>query len=511
MTTEAQDSFVGRSHELAVLREALARAGAGTAPIVVVHGDAGIGKTRTVAEFARWARADARVLWGTVYEGGVGQPYAPWVEALASGPRVPRASSSGETRRGGPAPRLLGRHVFVVTSDGANAPPVAPRDALPAGLAEVVGLDKRTDAGVGPDGARLHLFEAVVRKLNELADARVLVLDNLQWAGPETLELLRYIARTGLRHLLVVLVYRGTALTIGHPLSSALADLRRVRPMEEIALRSLEADEAAELLIEVARCPLNPEFVAAVVREGAGNPFFIAEIGGEIRRHGVLVGFGTANWRPPASIRQAVGLRLAGLSAEAANMLELASAFTSGFEFEDLAAVSETAEDVLLDSLDEALGAEILRSTDTGRYDFAQALVRQTLYEGFSPSRRARIHRKIASVIEQRHAGRLSEVATELALQYHESRMLPGAEAGLPHTLAAARQCRAANAPERAVAFLERALDLAPGQDPATRADIAGQLAVARAEASLFDQAPDSLETALTMLEESGAPPGNDR
>jgi DNA-binding CsgD family transcriptional regulator len=479
------------------------------APIAVVHGDAGIGKTRTVAEFARWARADARVLWGTVYEGAVGQPYAPWVEALTSGRTVTRAPTDVDPRLvGSSAPRLLGRHVFDIASDGANAPVVATPDPVPPGLAQVVGLDEPVDAAVGSEGARLHLFEAVVRHLSELDDARVLVLDNLQWAGPDTLELLRYIARTGLRHLLLVLVYRGGALTIGHPLTSALADLRRTRPMEEIALGRLNADEASALLTEVAQRPLDPELVEAVIREGAGNPFFISEIGEELRRHGALVGFGTANWRPPASIRQAVGLRLAGLSAEASNMLELASAFTSGFEFEDLAAVSEAAEDALLDSLDEALGADVLRSIDTGRYDFAQALVRQTLYDGFSPSRRARMHRRIASVIEQRHAGRLAEVAAELALQYHESRMLPGAEAGLPHALTAARQCRAANAPERAVEFLEWAFDLAPGQEPATRAEVAGELAVALAEASLVDKAPHSLETALTMLEECDAPAG---
>src|SRR5262249_4343448 len=147
--------------------------------IVVVHGDVGIGKTRMVAEFARWARADARVLWGTVYEGGVGQPYALWVEALASGRIFPRVLGSGDARGRGSTSRLLGRHVFTVTSDGAKASLTATLDAFSAGLAEVVGLDELTDVAVGSAGARLHLFEAVVRNLNELDDVRVLVIDDI--------------------------------------------------------------------------------------------------------------------------------------------------------------------------------------------------------------------------------------------------------------------------------------------------------------------------------------------
>jgi DNA-binding CsgD family transcriptional regulator len=471
------------------------------APTVVIHGEAGIGKTRTVAQFARWARADADVLWGSVYEGGVGPPYEPWMQALSSREAAGQAASRGGVRRGVLAPRLLGRHVFPVASDSGEKT----RDDTRQGLADVVGLQQAADAATGPDGARVQLFDAVVRKLDEREEASVLVLDNLERAGADTLELLRYVVRTGLRHILIVLIFRGAALAIEHPLSSALAELRRTRAVEDITLASLQPNEAAELLSHVAQCAVDPELAEAVLYEGNGNPFFITEIGRELRRHGALVGFGTPDWRPPASIRQAVALRLAGLSTPTAKMLELASAFTSGFAFEDLAAVCDTPEDVSLDALDEALGAELLRSDEAGRYDFAQSLVQQTLYDEFSPSRRARIHRKIASVIEQRHASNLAGVATQLAMQYHQSLGLPGAEAGLPHALTAAHQCRAANAPRRAVVFLQQALDLAPEEDLAVRADIAGQLAIAEAEATLFDEAPRSLETALAMLDGSGA------
>jgi DNA-binding CsgD family transcriptional regulator len=482
-TTEGDHRFIGRIQELTTLRDALEEAHAGLAPIVVVHGEAGIGKTRTVAEFARSERANAvAVLWGTVYQGGVRQPYAPWIEALAtnSGGRW-----SADTR---------GRHPSV-----------------PAGLAALLDVDVSRGSGAElvSDGARLQLFEAVVRDFDEADETRVLVLDDLQWADPDTLELLSYIARTGLPHTLMVLVYQGSALPIEHAFSRVLAHIGRgrTRPIEDVVVQSLQPEEAAELLSEVTRRVLEPPLAEAVLREGHGNPFFITEIGRELRRHGELVGIGTVNWRPPTSIRQAVGLRLAALSAETRNLLELASVFTSVFEFEDLAAVSEVAEEVLLDSLDEALEAELLRSLEAGRYAFCQALVRQTLYDRFSPNRRARLHRKVASVIEQRHDGNLDEVAAELAGHYYESRILPGAAGGLPYALAAADQWRVANAPRRAAVFLAQALDLAPEEDAAARADIAAQLAVAQAEAALFDEAPRSLDAALTMLEKCDAPP----
>ncbi len=451
------------------------------APIVVVHGEAGIGKTRTVAEFARSAQAGKVViLWGTVYQGGVRQPYAPWIEALSRNWGV----------RGGSDTR--GRHRSV-----------------PSGLAALLNLDGSQDAAdeLVSDGARLQLFEAVIRDFDEAEETRVLVLDDLQWADPDTLELLSYVARMALSRTLMVLIHRGSALPIEHALSRVLGDVGRARLVEDVRVESLQPEEAAELLVEVTQRVLEPPLAEAVLRDGRGNPFFITEIGRELRRHGELVGIGTANWRPPTSIRQAVGLRLAALSPETRNMLELASVFASAFEFEDLVAVSEVAEEVLLDSLDEALEAELLRPVEAGRYDFGHALVRQTLYDRFSPSRRARLHRKAASVIEQRHDANLDELAAELAGHYYESRILPGADAGLQYALAAARHSRLANAPRRAAVFFQQALDLAPKEDAAARADIAGQLAVSQAEAALFDEAPRSLDAALTMLEECGAPP----
>src|SRR6201999_2806306 len=167
--------FVGRSRELGILRAALEAARAGAAPLVVVHGEPGIGKTRTVAEFARGAeREGAAVLWGTCFQGGISYPYGPWSQAIGR-------------YLDGVAPDRL---EAALGAYGAALASLAPAAALPAGQ------------------ERTPLYEAVVRCLEAIEDAPVLVLDDLQWAEPDTLELLVHVARFA-RRPLIVAMHRG--------------------------------------------------------------------------------------------------------------------------------------------------------------------------------------------------------------------------------------------------------------------------------------------------------------
>jgi DNA-binding CsgD family transcriptional regulator len=185
-------------------------------------------------------------------------------------------------------------------------------------------------------------------------------------------------------------------------------------------------------------------------------------------------------------------------------MLELAAVFTGGFGFDELQALTGVGEVELLDCLEEALAAELLRSLGGERYDFAHTLVRHALYEGLSPSRRARRHRRLAEALERLHEDPPARVAAEVARQYHASVTLPGAERGVSYALAAAEDARAVHAPAEAVELLRVALELVPTGDEALRAQVTGSLAVTEAQAAMPTRAVTTLESAVVLLERSG-------
>jgi DNA-binding CsgD family transcriptional regulator len=468
-TTSSTGPFVGRAAELAVLMDALDRARSGSAEVVVVHGEPGIGKTRTVREFVRAARdGGATTLWGSCYEGGAARAYGPWVEAIGGHAEA--------------APEELRRAV------GADA-------AVLAQLAPAVSLavpDLKPAAVLPSDEGRLRLFEAVVRYLSCARSPVLVVLDDLQWADPAALDLFSYAARFG-SGLLLVATYRGSELRLDDEVAQRVAQISRHRRCDYLLLDNLAQADALALLQGVAGRPLEDRVLEAIYTEAGGNPFFLGELGRHLSAHGRPEG----DWRVPETIRGAIGLRLSAVSAQTRQTLELAAVFTAGFRFGEMLALTSYAEEDLLDAIDEALDAELIKPVSGERYDFAHALVRHALYERFSPSRRARLHRQVAEVLERAHADAPGEVAAEVARQYRLSATVPGAERGVAHALAAAEQARAAHAPVEAVAFLTIARDLARPDDVATRAAILRRLALAQAEAAMLDAAPRTLHAAL--------------
>jgi DNA-binding CsgD family transcriptional regulator len=469
--------FVGRVSELAVLTRAWRTAeDGGVAPVLVVYGEAGIGKTRTVAEFASAVRErGGEVLWGSCYEGGDAHPYAVWSEAIREW--VERIGPEGLRSAVGPEARWLA--------------PLLP---------DIRGIRM----GVPAEVARVRLAEVLAGALGSFERPPVLVLDDMQWAYPDSLELFVQTARlaTG---AVMVLCCRGTALELGHPLAQRLAEVHRQRACEYLPLTSLSRPDAGELLEQAAGEPLEPALVDAVYSESGGNAFFLRELGRHLHRHGGSVLAADGELKLPESIRGAVGLRLANMGAQTRHVLQLASVFTAGFGFSELQALTELDDGQLLECLDQALAEELIRPLDGERYDFTHALVRHTLYERLSPSRRARLHRRLAEALERLHEGDLGQVAWELVRQYHASATLPGADRGARHALAGARQARAAGAPRDAVVLLRLGLDLVDAEATGSRGEMLGELAVAEAESGVFDDATEKLEDAVALLERGGA------
>jgi DNA-binding CsgD family transcriptional regulator len=471
--------FRGRTNEVAALQAGWSATGEESVPIMVVYGESGIGKTRTVAEFGRSVRdRDAEVLWGTCYEGGSARPYGVW--AVALGDYLERLGNDGLRATLGDDARWLA----PLLRDGAGA------DLAPVGVPAVV--------------ARVRMAEVLGRMLDAMPARAAVILDDMQWADAESLELFAHVTRL-VRTPLIVVIFRGGGLEMGHPLAQRLAEVQRQRPCEYVELGSLPRRDAGRLLEQAAGTPLDAQLVDALYEQSGGNPFFLGELGRYLLSHGDLTNVPEAGRPLPESIRAAVGLRVAGLTAETRRMLQLASVFTAGFGFAELQALTDLEDAVTLDCLEQALGEELVLPLDAERYDFAHALVRQTLYEELSSSRRARLHRRLAEALERLHEDDPGHVAGELVRQYHASSTLAGAQRGAIYALTAASQARAACAPADGVKMLRLGLDLVATTDDETRGRLLSDLALAQAEAGLSSEAPQTLDAAVSLLERRGA------
>ncbi len=170
-----------------------------------------------------------------------------------------------------------------------------------------------------------------------------------------------------------------------------------------------------------------------------------------------------------------------------------------------LLAAIELDEETLLDCLDELLAAGMIRpAPEADAYEFSHSLVRQTLYDELSPSRRARIHRRVAQALERAYADREGEAAAELASQYNNSRSLPGFEHGLSFALLAAERAAAQYAHVEAVTYLRMASNLASSSATPQKREMLCRLALAQVDALMVDESLETIEEAIAALAEAG-------
>lgn len=452
------DAFAGRQAATARLHEAFARARSGERCLALVTGEAGIGKTRLVAEFAHAVHsAGALVLYGRCEEEPA-TPYQPFAEALA---------------------------------------PLAVPDVLAAGLGEFE-AGRPGEPAAEPKRDRARMFDVVAESLEELAGRRplVLALDDLHWAERATLLLVRRLATRPQRVPLLLLgSAREDELSPGNPLTEALAEIRRDRPVIRVALHGL--DEAAVVTVVEALTGTRPDPAAArALRERAGgNPFFVRELAQHVD-HGEGVPL-------PDAVRDVVAARAGRLPELARRLLELAAVAGSEFDAELVRAGSGESEEAVLDALDAALRASFLRELPgSERLAFVHALVREALVGELSAARSAYLHRRIAEVLAER-----AERAPEQWLAPLAHHALAGArgdpEPALVYALDAARQAVERLAWEDAADLLERAEALArQGAAPERLAEVLAALGEARLRAGETDRARVAFEEGARLARE---------
>jgi DNA-binding SARP family transcriptional activator len=356
--------LVGRRRELTALLSALDDAGRGTRT-VVVEGEPGIGKTRLVEELAaRAADRGARVAWGRAHEGEAAPAFWPWLDVL----------------------RPL---VEAVNAGGGVVPAELDRLLAPTG-----------EAATGEAGAaRFRLFESVMATLGVAAGDRplVIVLDDIQWADPASLELVAHLA-TRLREERVLLVATVRELEIGRndAVVDALAALARRPGSQRLHLHGLDAHDTGDLLARIAGRSVSAELATAIHVRADGNPFYATELA-RLLAVDELDGVATlAGVDIPAGVRDVVRRRLARLPASAGELLQVAAVIGRDIELDVLARAADRPVDA-----EPALLHRLLVAPDAPAigWRFAHALVREVLVDDLSSLRQARLHLRVADAI----------------------------------------------------------------------------------------------------------------
>ncbi|WP_432521008.1 ATP-binding protein [Kineococcus sp. SYSU DK006] len=407
-----RETMVGREEELTQCLRAWRRAAAGTPSTVALVGEAGIGKTRLAQELGRRVHAEgAEVVWGRCTDGGGAPAYWPWRQVLTAlaASRGPAATARALQGRGAAAALLLPQAGGAGGAGGAAADP-GDTGAGRSGAPDV--------AAMAPEAARTLLFEAVTAFLEQLAAeaALTVVVEDLHWADPETLQLTEHVVtRATGAPLCLVLTVRDPEAAAAEARDRVLSLVSRLPHAQQVVLRGLSTTDVQRYAAQQLAAPVEPSAAQRLHERTNGNPFFIAEL---VRLLGEeRASRGRADLQVPRSVQAVLERRLVHLGTGARQVLEAAAVLGREFEVRLLAELLSRTPLELADDLDAATAAGIVHAEPgtAGTYLFTHALVQEVLLAATGPMRRAALHARAADVLENRHGGDLAPVAAYLA------------------------------------------------------------------------------------------------
>ena len=430
--------FAGREAELGAVLTRWGSAARGRGGLLLVGGEAGVGKSRLAREFSLLAEAQGgRVISGAASPEET-RPYQALAEALRSA--LPLLAAIQQD----PARQALLAELLPELRQGRRLPSMQPLD---------------------PAQARLRLFDAVASLLVQLAEPRplLLILEDLHWAGESTLELLEFITRRAAGAALLILgTYRDEEVRRRHPLSMLRRSLKASGLVEHLPLGRLSRASVETMLGGVssgAGAP-GPGLADWLFHESEGHPLFIQVLWQQFQAEGLAEISGSNRAPFAAGIRAAIARRLERLSPETRAYAEAASVLGPAFEAETARELGGWSEFQAYEALRDLLDCRLLYDgggRPRGDYVFSHHLIQAALYEEMPPASRQRRHRRAAEVTEELYPEARQQFAGELALHYDRGGV-PG-QAVLCYQ-AAARRFLESYDDSQAIRCLERAIQL---------------------------------------------------
>jgi len=407
--------LLGRDQELAHLRRRIHAAAAGTANggLLLLEGEAGIGKSTLAARVMREAGV-RDVAVGRCPGPGESLPFGPWLEIIAG---LAAADASGAA---------AGDH------------------PLTSGLPDT------------RQGLRQQAM-ALLKWLGRRDGACLVLLEDLQWADPATLDVLRQITpELGRTQVVVLATVRTDEVTRDHPLWTLLPQLQR-GAAERLYLGRLSRDSVQPLLQSALADlgPGAPGLMADIYERSGGHPLFLFEL----LRTARLQGAEAVDRALPDSVLQVIDLKLRRLSAGTADLLALAAVIGGRFEYDLLAAVAVQPAVALADALQEALALRLIRpeGADGDHFAFDHALVREAILGRLLAPQRRRWHAAIADVLLRSPVPDVDRVALHLGMA--------GDGRGVDWLMAAGDRALSVGAKAQAKEHYARALDLLAAED----------------------------------------------
>lgn len=465
-------ALIGRDHPAGVLRAEIGRATDSHGGLVLVAGEAGIGKTTLVTAAAQEARQrGALVLGGSCWEGSA-PGYWPWVQVVRG------------MRRG------LGEAAWAKAERAAAG-------RLAVLLGEAAGDDEAKDA--------FSVYDAVTTALVTISQDRpvVVVVDDLHWADTASVKLLEFAAQHAwFERLLLIGTYRDVEVEApGHPLQQLILPLV-ARATTAVTLTGLDRDDVGALLALTTGREPEPALVDEVHSRTGGNPFFVEQTAR--LWHG-----GSPVSAIAPGVREAVRRRLSMLPNPVGDLLVAASVLGREFHRQVLAAATSAPVPHVDRLLDRAVSARLVVTREGGRFAFAHDLVRETLYDSLEEAEAARLHGAVVRGLDSAPALGDKIFPADLARHAHLAGDTVERDHRIDLLLAAARDASSRLAAEEAVGHYRRALEVAEtaGEGDPRRAvlialDLAGELR----HHGLEDEARRYFDRAVTPARELGDP-----